>query len=165
MDFNSFIQLIAKSTVTDWNVITCWGAGAGPSYKSRFEFNNLSAVSVPGFLKEESHSMYACFKDEISISLAFGLEENGCFIAPWTTNFCNSSASSKYLDLFFSGALVHRISYVGVDGGRAKLPIPLPSAPLSVDANESALIRLIDRFESLDGNYDDYFRRAGFSER
>lgn len=112
MDFDSFVGLIARSCPADWNVIVCWGYGSGPSYKSKFEYNDIVGGKVSGVLSEESHGMYACIKSNILVSLAFGLTANDDFREPWANGFPDPSASSHYWicftrDLWFTGLLMY----------------------------------------------------------
>lgn len=159
MIYEDFINLIMNSTVAEWNIISCWGYGSGPSYKTKFEFydvyNGKDAV-----LKEESHGMYAVYKPNISVSLAYGLTLNDDFKEKWANSFPDPQASSHYLDLFYINSFVDRIVYVSVDGGRAKLPIPKSVNDLTVKTEDYYLIKLIDAMEAEATNFDDYFRRA-----
>ena len=160
MNYDKFIDIIKNSNVEEWNVIGCWGYGAGPSYKSKFEFYEMwdGKQSV---LKEESHSMYAVYKPDINISLAFGLTVNENFKEKWANSFPDPQASSQFVDLFYANTLVERIVYVVVDGGRAKLPLPISIKNLKVNPNEYYIIRLIDNMESAKDNFEKYFKQAG----
>jgi hypothetical protein len=115
-------------------------------------------------LREESHASVAVFKPDLSISLAWGLPSNSDFKEPWANGFADPKASSAFLDLFWMGTLVHRTTYVHVDGGRGNLPLPSPSGDeLTVERDYSALIRLVDSLDHV-SQYDLFFKRAGFSE-
>ena len=160
MEFEKLMSIIENSSVDEWNVITCWGFGSGPSYKSKFDFYEVRDGIKSGTLVEESHGMYACYRPDVSISLAFGLLINDDFKEEWANAFPDKSASSHYVDIFFNNNLVERISYVNVDGGRAKLPIPKSINDLSVKKREYLIIKLIDNFESSERNFESYFNRA-----
>ncbi len=157
MDYDTYISIIVNSSVDDWNVITC--GIYGPSYKSKFEFNEVWD-GVKGVLTEESHGVYAVYKKDISISLAFGITVNEDFKEDWTNSFPDSHASSHIVDLFFYNTLVERIEYVLVDGCRAKLPLPKSPKDLSVNRVEYEIVKLIDRMVSGEGNFEKYFNRA-----
>ena len=159
MTYNDFINMVANSSIEDWNVIGCWGYGAGPSYKNRFEFYEIYG-DEKSVLKEESHGMYAVFKNNINISLAFGLTINENFKEEWANSFPDPQASSQFVDLFFANTLVERIAYVVVDGGRAKLPMPESINNLKVKPLEYKIIKLIDNMESENGNFERYFSEA-----
>jgi hypothetical protein len=70
--------------------------------------------------------------------------------------------------------LVDRQYYVVVDEGRARLPIPPDRETLRIPRWYHNLIKLLDEFDFYSGvkggvgdrtpsEFDDYFRRAGFS--
>ncbi len=61
---------------------------------------------------------------------------------------------------FFYNILIKRITYVVVDGGRAKLPLPKSAQDLSVDIVEYKIVKLIDRMVSGEGNFEKYFNIA-----
>lgn len=159
MKYDEFINIVTNSTLDDWNIISCWGYGSGPSYKSKFEFYEIWD-GEKGILKEDSHGMYAIYRPNLAISLAFGLTVNDDFKEDWANSFPDPHASSHIVDLFYSNTLVERITYVVVDGGRANLPIPKSIKELKVSEIEYNIIKLIDSMESGVGNFDEYFNRA-----
>lgn len=162
MTYNEILNIVAESEIADWNVITCWGSGSGPSYKDKLE-NHTNLNDGNSQISVDSHGMYACYKPNVSISIAFGLRHLDYFNEDWANIFPDSRASSSYFDIFYNNTLVERLLYVVVDGGRAKLPIPESVDNLEVGAQESSLIRLVDSLESGADNYERYFRQAGFS--
>ena len=159
MNYDEFINIIINSSVEDWNIISCWGYGSGPSYKSKLEFYEIWD-GVKGVLKEDSHGMYAVYRGNIAISLAFGITVNEDFKEDWANSFPDPHASSHIVDLFFSNTLVERITYVVVDGGRAKLPIPKSVKDLHVNKVEHGIVKLIDSMESGVSNFTEYFNMA-----
>lgn len=160
MTYDEIINIVAKSKLDDWNIVSCWGFGSGPSYKSKFLFYDTWETENK-VLYEESHGMYGCYKPNVSISLAFGIQLNGDFREEWANKFPDPSASSHCIDIFFNNSLVDRFAYVVVDGGRAKLPITSAVDNLLVDRTYANIIRLADLFESQPGNFEEYLKRAG----
>ena len=82
--------------------------------------------------------------------------------------YSDKSASSSYVDFFYSNQLVFRDIYVAVDGARCYLPLP----DLAYDKSTheiSAITVPRDKFEVfrlLNGtatHYDEYASRAGIS--
>jgi len=168
MNLNEYSNRIIESTKNDWNVITCWGFGAGPSYleqstvwsSSNNEFENIEI---------ESHGMVASLKSDLSISMAWGMTLNSSFTEEWANQFPDPHASSGIVDFFYNGVLIFRDTYVTVDGGRCKLPI---SHREFDDETHEVIRHIIPRarynfYRMLNGfvstyDYDNYFSRTGF---
>ena len=161
MTLTEIMDTIISSSKEDWHSITCWGAMSGPSYRDKFEFYYKYEES-PNVLHAVSHGMVASYKPDLSITLAWGLTANNDFREPWANKFPDPKASSHYADIFFNNALVYRVPYVVVDGGRAKLPIPKSPTDLLIPSAYSALIELLDEIETYTSQYDQYFSLAGF---
>lgn len=162
MNFQELFDTITSSRPEQWNTVVCWGADSGPSYRDHFVFNDVYNKH-PNVLVAESHGMIAAFKPNLSLTLAWGLEFSDKFEEPWTSKFANPKASGHYVDVFFNNALVHRDTYVIVDGSRAYLPFPKSQFDLSVPRAYSAFIELIDGLGLRESEYDRYFKVAGFS--
>jgi hypothetical protein len=163
MKFHDLLRLIVDSQADQWHTITCWGAGSGPSYKDRFEFWNTYNAQA-NVLKADSHSNSAVFREDVAISLAWGLQADATFAEPWATTFPDPKASRDFVDVFYNNSLVYRDTYIVVDGGRACLPMPESADSLTVPRGYASLIRLIDELGLRTSDYDSYFKRAGFSE-
>jgi hypothetical protein len=165
MTLKELIQTILKSDSSDWNEISCWGAFSGPSYKDKFAFYNVYE-GEPNILHVDSHHTIAAYKNNLSITLAYGLTSNDEFIEEWANQFPNPSASSHFIDLFYNNSLVFRETYLVVDGGRCKLPIPSYGVDqeLVVAQEYYNFIKLIQRLSSgasSDQNFESYFNRTG----
>ena len=165
MTLNELIQEILQSESSDWNEISCWGSFTGPSYKDKFEFYNVYE-GEPNILHVDSHHSIAAYKKNLSITLAYGLTVNDEFEEDWANQFANPNASSHFIDLFFNNSLVLRETYLIVDGGRCKLPIPSygDDQELVVAQEYYNFIRLIQRLssgDSSDQNFENYFERTG----
>jgi len=123
MTLKHIIETITKSSISDWNNISCWGFGAGPSYKNNFTFYEALNGSS-NVLTSDSHSELSVFKNDITISMAYGLTANEDFVTPWPGLFPSDEASSHFIDIFYNNGLVFRDTFLTIDGGRCKLPIP-----------------------------------------
>lgn len=166
MTLTELIQKILNSTSNDWNDIGCWGAFSGPSYKDKLEFYNVYD-GEPNILHVDSHSNVLVFKPDISITMAYGLSSNDEFKAEWANQFPDPSASSSFIDIFYNNALVFRETYLTVDGGRCKLPIPSYGEnhkDLVVSKEYYDFIRLLQKLSSGSNdekNFNYYFGQTG----
>ena len=164
MTLYEIIKVISESNSDDWNEIGCWGYGAGPSYKDKFLFNEVYDGS-PNILTVDSHSDVSVYKKDLSITMAYGLTSNDDFIETWANQFPNSHASSKFIDIFYNNALVFRETYLVVDGGRCKLPIPSynQEGGLIVSRGYYNFIKFLEILSSgamSSTNFDSYFDRT-----
>ncbi|PWK16150.1 hypothetical protein [Tumebacillus permanentifrigoris] len=171
MNIQTFMQQIVNSSADQWNHISCWGHGSGPSYLSRVMVSNTSNGQT---VEVESHSNVASFKEDLSISMAWGFEANDDFSEDWTDRFSDTRASSAYLDFFYKGVLVRREIFVNVDGGRAMLPLPKVTwnastntvEGLSITREQYNIFRLIASHVGNEEDverYEQYVDRAGFT--
>jgi hypothetical protein len=168
VDLREYERRIVETTHEDWTIITCRGAGAGPSYLEHMsvwttgkgEFANLDV---------ESHGMRASLKSDLSIWIAWGYPCNPDFKEEWANQFPDPKASSAYVDFFYGAGLVYRDLYVSVDGGRCRLPLPDMDIDrethavrrYTVPRNKYEFFRALDRFEHL-SDFQRYFQAAGF---
>jgi len=168
MNLQEYASSIIDSTKGDWNIITCWGFSAGPSYLARSsvwttgkgEFSNMEV---------ESQGMVASLKTNLSISIAWGITSNPDFKEDWANMFDDPSASSHIIDFFYNGSLVFRDIYVSVDGARCSLPLPDRDFDdkthkvrrHTVPKDKYSFFRMFDGFEQV-SDFDGYFDRAGF---
>ncbi len=165
MKLEELLTLILNSSEDDWNDIGCWGYGSGPSYKDKFTFYEIYE-GESNILKVDSHSNVLVYKSNISITMAYGLVSNEDFVSPWANQFPDPKASSDFIDIFYNNALVFRETYLVVDGGRCKLPIPSYNSKqeLIVSRDYYNFIKLLQRITSgshSDDNFDYYFGQTG----
>lgn len=166
MRLSELLNTCARSSPDDWNLITCWGARAGPSYLDQFmpgEYGGEFQV------RHNEHSMRASYKPDVSVGIAWGLdpdnvfpEDRRTFKEAWSEAFADSSWTYHLADFFFCGNLVQREPFLAVDGGRCYLPAP--HHDLTVTEWERDFFRVLDALEK-HSDYDDYFGRAGFKIR
>lgn len=151
---------------SQWTNISCWGAGAGPSYRDSIsvwtkgggEFDNIEV---------KSHSNILSLKSNLGIQVAYGMENNEDFKEVWANSFSNPSASSCFIDFFFNNQLIFRDIGVSVDGGRCMLPLPRLKydnnyliTAVYVEKEKCDFFRLLNTHIPRD--YDHYIKRANF---
>ncbi|PIB30758.1 hypothetical protein BFP78_13220 [Gaetbulibacter sp. 5U11] len=164
MTLNEVLKTILESESSDWREIGCWGYGTGPSYKDKLTFNEVYDGS-PNILTADSHSVVSVYKKDLSITMAYGLISNDDFKEKWANQFPDPHASSKFIDIFFNNALVFRETYLVVDGGRCKLPIPSynQAGKLTVSQDYYNFIKFLEMLSSgamTSKNFDSYFNRT-----
>lgn len=165
MTLANLLQTILNSDFSDWNVIEASGGLGGPSYKSRFSFENVYEGSA-NVLREDSHSIVAAYKNDLSISMAFGMVSNSDYVEPWANNFPDPHTTSNHLDIFYNNSLVIRRIYLSVDGNRCVLPLPgrNENQDLTVERDYYRLIKLVEKLNNdheFDANFDYYFNQTG----
>jgi hypothetical protein len=167
MTLKEVLDTIISSTETDWWTEACWGATSGPSYRDQLDWATSGESNI---VKVNSHSNVGTYKANVAITIAWGLEYLDNFQEDWANKFPDPSASGRFLDVFYNGALVFRGRYVSVDCGRAILPIPDQEwddkqkkvVKLTVPERKRRLIQLLDSLRN-HSEFDSYFRRAGFT--
>lgn len=164
MKLNELLNAILVSKPEQWNRISCWGYGSGSSYKDKFEFYEVYN-GQENVLHTESHSDICIFKEDIDVTMAYGLTSNEDFKAEWANKFPNPSACSNIIDIFYRGSLVFRETYLVVDGGRCELPIPSygDNGELVVSKDYYNFIKLFEKISNgstNDNKFDSYFNQT-----
>jgi hypothetical protein len=165
MNLDQFLDSYVNSTRNDWNTIDCWGHGAGSSYKDKFIFHEVYDGS-DNILWHTEQGNVSAYKPNLEITIAWGMNtapEDQGIDQDWATNNPDSSpARVDQLDFFFNNALVYRISYAVVDGGRGFLPIP------GVNEEGNNIVSqfkydIIRKLNDIAGknDFDRYFRSSG----
>lgn len=157
MTLEELLETCSQSSVDDWNVISCWGAHSGPSYLGRVEETTPDENT-----REESHSMRAAYRTDLSIGIGWGFTSLENWHEDWLDVFPDKGASSHFVDFFYNGMLVEREIYISVDGGRAN--IPLPTRDMTITQWQYDFFRVLDRFER-QSDFDRYLQQAGISVR
>lgn len=165
MKLDELLNRILESEPEQWNRISCWGYGSGPSYKDKLDFYEVYN-GQENVLHLESHSDLCILKEDIDITMAYGISSNEDFKAEWANKFQDPSANSKILDIFYRGSLVFRETYLVVDGGRCELPIPSygENQELIVARGYYNFIKLFEKIangSTNDNNFDYYFNQTG----
>jgi hypothetical protein len=146
VDFDTYIELIARSAPADWNVET------GPVF--------LQAISAEGPVS--SHTSIMAYRRDLSITMAYGMVLRAEVQAEWTRVFPDPRSSMRYLDFFYNSALVFREALIAVDGGQCVLPIPNPgpTSPYEVPRRKRDVARLVHQITNPMRDFDDYFTHA-----
>lgn len=161
MTLNNLIKTVLSSNDHDWNKLNCWGAFSGPSFKYNFNFENTDS----SLFKVDSHDTILVYKEDVSITIGYGLSSNNDFKADWANKFPDPRASSHFIDIFYNNSLAFRDLFLMVDGGRCKLPIPNPfNGKLIVGKDYFEFVRKIDKISKGHDNnleFDYYFEQTG----
>lgn len=161
MTLTDLIDTFVHSSKKDWQQISTWGYGSGPSYKNQFQFSEVYN-GIENILRHREHSNVASYKPDLSITIAWGLstgDENDVIDRPWAKNNPNPGpGKGHYLDFFYNNALVFRASYCSVDGGNCEIPFP------TYDINQNVSVPqkyydVIKKFNDLVGTsfFESYF--------
>lgn len=134
VDLYTLRNKIIESTRGDWNKITCWGAGSGPSYRY-----SLSSEQTDNGIETEArgHANLAILIDDVDISIAWGFDPDDYFghhspdydFSDFIPQLPDKSFSRIYADVFYRGSLVDRELLVVADCGRYYVPIPNTKYP------------------------------------
>lgn len=121
------------------------------------------AVVVQPEAHDHGHDHVAVLRDDVAISLAWGMTDEPRFSAGWLSAFPDSGASSHYVDVRYNGVPVLREVLVLVDAARAYLPVPLPgTGELIARRTNVALARLVQALTAGDDSlFDEHWDRLG----
>ncbi|WP_079620328.1 hypothetical protein [Mycobacteroides abscessus] len=136
MDLHTIRQKIIDSTREDWNKITCWGSGSGPSY----HYGLASEQGENGVETEaKDHGNIAVLIEDVDITIEWGLDPDESLwfngaprdfdFSDFLPTFPDKDARRMYVDIFYRGNLVDRELYVVADGARYYVPIPRTTYP------------------------------------
>ena len=159
MTLDQLFKNIVSSSRGSWHTITCWGVGSGPSYRSQLKTGRtMEGANNQDVESASSHHVVASFKEDLSITMALGLTANPDFKEAWANIFHNPHASTHHVDIFYNGAMVYRDSYVLVDGGKAKLP--MPKRAMLVPKSYYCFVRLLDNLGGYASRFETYFNKS-----
>lgn len=137
MKFEDLMSTIVNSDPERWNQIS-----DGPLYKDQF----ISSTSAKGNeLMTDAHTNVAVYKDDLDISIAWGLDAHDSWFDKEKTvltfdlnkRFADQKVHTIIVDVFWRGSLVEREYVLAVDGYRAYLPLPT-GKKVAGDGAESA---------------------------
>lgn len=151
MNLGELRDTIANSGTADWRRIE-----GGPVYRDRFVHWESPANGTSG-IEVHSHSSAAVYQPDIDLTLAYGMDAPGATRQPsftWAT-FPDPDVSIHIADVFWRGALVDRVDFVYVDGGRCILPIGDGHQGLRITRYGYAVARLLDSLENGD-RFEEY---------
>jgi hypothetical protein len=162
---------IANTAVADWLVVD------GPLFH---ESTSTKLSNMTGQVVVDRPASRAVLVSDIDVALEWGLLARTPDLAKkspeWTRDvgFSQRTVMPVYLDVFYRGSLVDRVTVAWVDNLTALLPWPhlAPQDAISdlgfsnvaawrVSKWSHALCRLVDALED-GGQFDEYFKRVGF---
>jgi hypothetical protein len=150
---DDFLNTVQASNVGDWTTVH------SPSFLQHLEQTSSSDGSR--WLEVEGHHTVFSYKEDLRISIAFGLSHRENFQEPWTKNFPDPSASSVWIDFLYNGRPVLRSLMVLVDGARCGLPLP-SNKTMSVPQRQADIWRLLNALQS-SYDFDQYISDAGIT--
>lgn len=168
MTFDELLKTFINSDKEDWNTISSWGHGSGPSYRDQFSFSEVYE-GESFVLVHQEHSSVASYMPNLSITIAWGIQvgdKNDRVDRPWAKNNPDPSPGrSSYLDFFYNNALVFRVAYCTVDGGRCEIPFPDydEHGNVSVPREYHDLIKKFSEIVNRSFIFDGYFARTGIT--
>lgn len=138
MDFEAYIDTIARSAPADWNVI-----------------EDPFIQAAPG---TPAHTFVMAYRRDLSISLAYGMEARVPVRDDFAGRFPDVRASMRYVDFFYNSQLVFREILMCVDGEQGILPVPNPgpTAPYEAPRRKCAVARLVHQLTNPMRDFDDY---------
>lgn len=168
MTFEKLLETFINSDKEEWNTMGSWGHGSGPSYRDQFSFSEMYQ-GESYVLEHREHSNMASYMPNLSITIAWGIEsgdKSDVVDRDWAKNNPNPNpGTSSYLDFFYNNALVFRVAYCLVDGGRC--PIPFPDydehGNVSVPREHHDLIKKFSEISNRSFIFDGYFARTGIT--
>jgi hypothetical protein len=139
MDFERYIETIARSAPADWNVED------GPLF-------------LPPGPDGAKHTFTMACRRDLSITMAYGMPSRAEVRADFAERFPDPRASMRYLDFFYNSALVFREVLMSVDGEQGILPVPNPgpTAPFEAPRRKCAVARLIHQLTNPMRDFEDY---------
>src|SRR5262245_11182113 len=159
MTFSGYFEALLASRRADWVCHPCWGPGSGPSYRDAFVVK--PAPGERRALAVESHSYLAVYKNDLSLSLAWGLPSRAPVAEEWVAGLAEQSASSVLVDFFYGPSLVYRDLALDIDGGRVYLPLPARrDGRLLVPRRKVEFFKLLDALTPRLSTFDESFARA-----
>lgn len=147
MNLYQLRDMIENSSAAEWVKVE----PAGPTYRYRFEVSTDrdggEQVSV------DTHRAVAVYTADVNLTMAYGMPEvkgtrwrNEDLSFEWAT-FPDKRFTVENADIFWAGALIHRVNYLGADGGRTYLPLGGGNDGLDVTRLDVAVAGIIDDLE------------------
>ncbi len=138
MDFESYIDTIARSAPADWNV--------------------LDELPIQDAAEGAAHAFVMAYRRDLSITLAYGKAARAPVWGDFAGRFPNPRASMRYLDFFYNSSLVFREVLISVDGEQGILPVPNPgpTAPYEAPRRKCAVARLVHQLTNPMRDFEDY---------
>lgn len=114
-------ELIADRSAAAWYKVQT----EGTSFHYRWQWSSGGESS---YVIGEHHS-YAVCREEPSLTMAWGMDvhsndERRRLHFDWATAFPNQAVRAEWVDFFWNGALIDRVTLYVVDGGHGIIPAP-----------------------------------------
>ena len=94
-------KVTLATTEDDRTRISCWGAGAGLSFRDALSVWTKGSGEIHN-LEVDSHSEVLSLKSDLLISVACGITHNDDFTEDWANSFPDKHASSAFVDFFYA---------------------------------------------------------------
>ena len=128
MRLSEILHAVYFSHPEDWEEVS--RGGNGPLYRDSF-ITSMGSVSDRVQLDVVSHYGYAVLEPNADITIAWGIDPHATgsmqpdrsLTFDWA-HFPDRAVSAFLADVFYRGALVHRVWTLHVDGGRLSVPMP-----------------------------------------
>lgn len=134
MTFQEIMQIVFNSNRSDWS-------------------ESQSPETIEG---EKSYTVYAYKRDlNIHIKKVMG----SSFREEWTNRLPDKDSYENITYIYYGATLVKQIILVGVDGGRATLPMPKIGSDKIISQDQYNYAKI---FDSLD-NLEEYISRSGLT--
>lgn len=161
MDFESYIDTIARSAPADWNVeedplfFHPASITMGPEAATASLF---TAAAEPSAGPLPAVHFIMAYRRDLSITMAYGMPSRVPLRSDFAARFPDPRASMKRLDFFYNASLVFREVFISVDGEQGILPVPNPgpTAPYEAPRRKCAVARLIHQLTNPMRDFDDY---------
>jgi hypothetical protein len=155
MRLSQVLNIVYSSNPEDWEEVT--RGGNGPVFRDHF-IPSHSAGDDAVDLDVLSHSGYAVYEPDADITIAWGIDpeatgssDPGRSLTFKWAHFPDPEIHPFLVDLFYRGALVHRMWMLHVDGGRLSMPLPKTDAEGQYISERSVgLGRVVDRLDGAD---------------
>lgn len=166
-------KIIEESTNADWNHISCWGHGSGPSFHNKWErWGTLGGGDFDKWsLDHDTHGNTLVYRENVALNISWGITATKDATPDWNTFIDDRPVDFQLGDVFWNGVLVDRYYLSAVDGGRVILPVPKPVyekvdgkttvARYEVTRLHRAFARLVHNAEPGE-DFDRYYEDAGF---
>jgi hypothetical protein len=127
-------------------------------------------------IEQDGHHSAAVYADDVRLTLQYGLREGDPERMHFDWDVFLHKAFKFYVDVLWNGVVVDRHLLVGVDEGRAYLPLPTPEFDGAIAAGAQAsrywvtedehdLARLIHNVARNVESFDSYFAQSRFEVR
>ncbi|TAH31004.1 MAG: hypothetical protein EAZ06_01460 [Cytophagales bacterium] len=155
MNFDTLFKTIINSEIEDWAKIEKEPFFNKDFFKFCQTYNGQDNV-----LLHETHDVLAIYKENLSISICYGLDLNKTQIGDrhkqydWRKKFPNQDLAMETLDIFYNNGLIYRVNYFCVDGGNYYFPIN--NEKYEVKKDDYDIIKFLHKLATNTKNNDNF---------